>query len=117
MVVFLGKGYALWRGVVGPCPGCPERGGGGKGVSGTQLPVTCLSWGGYRVPPWSDLMIRVGRPWNPQLLLMGPGPSSRSNSIVIRMRHRLNCCFSHKYRVENKCNGRNLDMLPNLEVF
>ncbi len=31
MVVFLGKGYALWRGVVGPCPGCPEGGGGEEG--------------------------------------------------------------------------------------
>jgi hypothetical protein len=49
MVVFLGNGYALWRGVVGPCPGCPEwGGGGGKGVSGTQHPATCLLGRGYR---------------------------------------------------------------------
>ncbi len=75
MVVFLGKGYALWRGVVGPCPGCPEGGGEGRrGVGGTQHPVTCPPWGGYRVLPWSDLMIRVGRPWNLLLLLVGPGP-------------------------------------------
>ena len=37
MVVFLGKGSALWRGVVGLCPGCPEGGGEWvEGASGTQ---------------------------------------------------------------------------------
>jgi hypothetical protein len=47
MVVFLGKGCALWRGVVGPCPGCPEGGGGGKGGGGggTQHSVICLLGG------------------------------------------------------------------------
>ena len=30
---FLGEGVALWRGVVGSCPGCPE-GGGGRGGGG-----------------------------------------------------------------------------------
>jgi len=29
---FLGKGVALWRGVVGPCPGCPEGGEGWRGL-------------------------------------------------------------------------------------
>jgi len=28
---FLGKGVALWRGVVGSCPDCPKVGGGGGG--------------------------------------------------------------------------------------
>jgi hypothetical protein len=84
MVVFLGEGYALWSGVVGPCPGCPEGGGGRvKGVSGTQLPVTCLSWGGYRVLPWSHLMIRVGRPWNPLLMWVGPGPPGLSIYMLV----------------------------------
>jgi len=31
MAVFLGKGSALWRGVVGLYPGCPEGGGMGGG--------------------------------------------------------------------------------------
>ncbi len=69
-----GGGYALWRGVVGPCPACPDGGGGEKGGRCTQFPVTCLSRGGYRVLPWSDLMIRVGRPWNLLLMWVGPGP-------------------------------------------
>jgi hypothetical protein len=33
------EGVALWRGVVGPCPGCPERGG-GEGGRGLH-PVPC----------------------------------------------------------------------------
>jgi hypothetical protein len=46
MIVFLGKGYALWRGVVGPCPGFPEGGEGGRGLH----PVPChLSFPGKRV--------------------------------------------------------------------
>jgi hypothetical protein len=45
MVVFLGEGYALWRGVVGLCPACPDGGGGEERVGGTQFPVTCLSRG------------------------------------------------------------------------
>ncbi len=95
MVVFLGKGSALWRGVVGLCPGCPE---GGEGVDGGQwhpASLTCLRGAGYKVLPWSGLMIR-GR-WTLDFLLfllflLGPGPSSlllstRSNTIIIRMRH------------------------------
>jgi hypothetical protein len=58
MVVFLGKGYALWRGVVGPCPGCPEGGEGGKEV------VLC---------PLSPVFPgkRVG---NPYICCVAPGP-------------------------------------------
>jgi hypothetical protein len=39
MVVLLGKGSALWRGVVGLCPGCPEEG--GKGWGGPVAPSIC----------------------------------------------------------------------------
>ena len=43
---FLGKGVALWRGVVGSCPDCPWRGGGGvEGADGTLH----LSPGGGRL--------------------------------------------------------------------
>jgi len=61
-------------------------GGGGegeKGGSGPQLPVTCLSRGGYRVLPWSDLMIRVGRPWNLLLMWVGPGPPGLSIYMLV----------------------------------
>ncbi len=46
MVVSLGEGYALWRGVVGPFPGCPDGGGGEKGRRGvcTLSLITCPSW-------------------------------------------------------------------------
>jgi hypothetical protein len=37
MVVFLGEGYVLWRGVVGLCPACPD--GGGEGRRGGMHPV------------------------------------------------------------------------------
>jgi len=36
MVVFLGEGASLWRGVLGLCPGCPEGGEWVEGASGTQ---------------------------------------------------------------------------------
>ncbi len=89
-VVSLGEGYALWRGVVGLCPACPD--GGGEGRRGASAPSSLSSAspeGGYRVLPWSDLMIKVNRPWNLLLLWVGPGPSSllhstRPNKIVIR---------------------------------
>jgi hypothetical protein len=89
---FLGGGVCPVEGGSGSLTRLLRWGGGrGEGGSGTQLPVTCLSRGGYRVLPWSDLMIRIGRPWNPLLLFIGPGPSlllhsTRSNTIVIRMR-------------------------------
>jgi hypothetical protein len=40
MVVFLGEGYALWRGVVGLCTGCPDGWGRGEGGMHPVL-VTC----------------------------------------------------------------------------
>ena len=60
---FPGEGVSLWRGVVGLCPGCPEGGEWVEGASGTQHLSPVLGGAGYRVLPWSDLMIRVGRPW------------------------------------------------------
>jgi hypothetical protein len=60
MVVSLGEGYALWRGVVGLCPGCPD-GGGERGG------------GGYAPCPLSPVLPgkRVG---NPCTCCMAPGP-------------------------------------------
>jgi hypothetical protein len=78
MVVFLGKGSALWRGVVGLCPGCPEGGEWVEGASGTQHLSPVLGGAGYRVLPWSDPMIRVVGPWNPLLIWAGPGPPNLS---------------------------------------
>ncbi len=46
---FLGEEVALWRVVVGSCPGCPEGGGGGGGLEGdggTQH--LSPAWGGDR---------------------------------------------------------------------
>jgi hypothetical protein len=60
---FQGEGVALWRGVVGSCPGCPEEGEGVEGGWWHPASVTCPGGAGYKVLPWSDLMIRVGRPW------------------------------------------------------
>jgi hypothetical protein len=69
MVVFLGKGYALWRGVVGPCPGCPEGGGGrGKGVALCSLSSAFPGKG-------------LGTFASAELLL-GPGPSSLMTPLV-----------------------------------
>jgi hypothetical protein len=77
---FLGEGVALWRGVVGFCPGCPEKGGGKgvEGAGGTQH--LSPAWGetGHKVLPWSDLMIRVAEPWDPLLMWAGPGPPGLS---------------------------------------
>ena len=42
---FLGGRVCPVEGVVGLCPVCPDGGGGEKGGSGTQFPVTCLSRG------------------------------------------------------------------------
>ena len=46
---FLGKGVALWRGVVGSCPDCPWKGGGVEGAGGTLH----LSPGGGQVIRYS----------------------------------------------------------------
>ncbi len=44
---FLGEGVALWRGIVGPCPGCPE---GGEREEGVVAPSIChLPGGGGRL--------------------------------------------------------------------
>jgi hypothetical protein len=84
MVVFLGEGYALWRGVVGLCPGCPDGGGGGgKGVGAPSSLSPASPEGDYRVLPWSDLMIRVGRPWNLLLMWVGPGPPRLSIYMLV----------------------------------
>jgi hypothetical protein len=48
---FLGKGVALWRGVVGSCPDCPERGGGG---GGWWHPAS-VTWGGQVIRYSHDL--------------------------------------------------------------
>ncbi len=49
-----------------------------EGAGGTQH--LSPPWGetGYKVLPWSDLMIRVAEPWNPLLMWAGPGPPSLS---------------------------------------
>ncbi len=58
--------------------------GGGEGGRGLVAPSTLspVSWGGggvgYKVLPWSDLMIRVVRPWNSLLMWVGPGSPSLS---------------------------------------
>ncbi len=69
---FLGEGVALWRGVVGPCPGCPEEG--GKGWRGlhpvpSHLPFLekgvwdpCIYW--TLLGPWFLLDDSSG-PWTP----------------------------------------------------
>jgi hypothetical protein len=75
MVVFLGEGYAMWRRVVGLCLACPGDGGEGEGGGlCTQILITCLCGEGLQGTSCSLLMIRVGRPWNLLLLLMGPRP-------------------------------------------
>ncbi len=64
---------------MGSCPGCPERG--KRGGGGLVAPSICHLPGGeagYKVLPWSDLMIRVAEPWNPLLMWAGPGPPSLS---------------------------------------
>ena len=71
----LGGGVCLWRGVVGLCPACPGGGGGERerGAGAPQILITCPGLQGTPCP-CSLFMIRVGRPWNLLLLLMGPGP-------------------------------------------
>jgi len=78
-VVYLGDGCVLWRRVVGVCPACPGEGGRGRGGIGTSTLVTCLGSQGT-LCPCSSLMIRVGRPWNLLLLVVGPGPISLMHS-------------------------------------
>jgi hypothetical protein len=71
MSSLLGEGYVLCRRVLGLSPACPDGGGGReRGVVAPQNPGH-LPWA---TSPCSLLMIRVGRPWNLLLLLVGPGP-------------------------------------------
>jgi hypothetical protein len=41
---FPGEGVSLWRGVLGPCPGCPEGGEWVEGAKWHPASVTCPSW-------------------------------------------------------------------------
>jgi hypothetical protein len=52
---FLGEGVALWRGVVGPCPGCPEGGEREEGAVGTQ----------HLSPAWGGQVIRYSHGLTP----------------------------------------------------
>ena len=68
---FLGEGVALWRGVVGSCPGCPDGGEGVEGVApctfspafpGKRVEDPCIDW---TLPgPWFLLDDSSG-PWTP----------------------------------------------------
>ena len=71
---------------MGVCPACPGGGGEGEGGYGTSTLVTCLGSQGT-LCPCSSLMIRVGRPWNLLLLLVGPGPISLMHSARSNNRH------------------------------
>ena len=113
MVVFLGKGSALWRGVVGLCPGCPEGGEWVEGASGTQHLSPVLGGAGYRVLPWSDPMIRVVGLWNPLLIWAGPGPPNLSyihirliDEAVFQSLHRPFRCGRHTPLIENEPKSR-----------
>jgi hypothetical protein len=70
---FLGEGVALWRGVVGSCPGCPKEGGRGGGVVervapcifspaflGKRVEDPCIHW--TILGPWS-LLDDFSGPW------------------------------------------------------
>jgi hypothetical protein len=72
---FLGEEVALWRGVVGSCPGCPE---GGKGVEGW--------WRGLHPVPshvpfqgkWLRTLVFTGQslgPGSPLMIPLVPGPA------------------------------------------
>ncbi len=50
-----------------------------RGAGAPQILITCPGSQGT-VCPCSLFMIRVGRPWNPLLLLMGPGSFSLMHS-------------------------------------
>ncbi len=64
---------------MGVCPACPGGGGEGEGGYGISTLVTCLGSQGT-LCPCSSLMIRLGRPWNLLLLVVGPGPISLMHS-------------------------------------
>jgi hypothetical protein len=52
-----------------------------RGAGAPQILITCPGLQGT-LCPCSLLMIRVGRPWNPLLVLMGPRSSSLMTSWV-----------------------------------
>jgi hypothetical protein len=83
MVVFLGKGSALWREVVGLCPGCPE---GGERVEGgcTLLLVTCPSWKRVEILAISAQVLGSGSS-SLLLIMMVPGPPCPFSFSVVVM--------------------------------
>jgi hypothetical protein len=107
----------------GPCPGCPE--GGGRGGGGLVAPSIChLPRGGpgagYKVLPWSDLMIRVVEPWNPLLMWAGPGPPSLSyihirliDEAIFQSSYRPFRCGRHK----SHCNFQSFKKLKTIVIF
>ncbi len=71
MVVFLGKGSALWRGVVGLCPGCPGGGGRERGAGASQN--TChLPWVTRYLLPMLSLHDQSRGPWILLHVVCGP---------------------------------------------
>ncbi len=66
---------------------------------------------GYKVLPWSDLMIRVVEPWNPLLMWAGPGPPSLS---YIHIRLIDEALFQSSYR-PFRC-GRHIQILQYFQV-
>jgi hypothetical protein len=107
MAVFLGKGYALWRGVVGPCPGCPEGGGeGGRGWRGLHsapyhLPFLEKELGTFASAEWllgpgpSLLMIPLvpGLPYPCLSLVVVLSRCSRQGQLKIAIRERYTTCL------------------------
>ncbi len=79
MSSLFGGGVCPLEGGGGCLPSLPWWGGEGEGGYGTSTLVTCLGSQGT-LCPCSSLMIRVGRPRNLLLLLMGPGPISLMHS-------------------------------------
>ncbi len=79
MSSLLGGGVCPLEGGGGCLPSSPWWGGRGRGGIGTSTLVTCLGSQGT-LCPCSPLMIKVSRPWNLLLLLVGPGPISLMHS-------------------------------------
>jgi len=75
----LGGGVCPVEGGGGFLPSLPWWGRGRGGAGAPQILITCPGLQGT-LCPCSLFMIRVGRPWNPLLLLMGPRSSSLMTS-------------------------------------
>ncbi len=71
-----------------------------RGAGAPQILITCPKLQGT-LCPCSLFMIRVGRPWNPLLLLMGPRSSSLMTSWV---RGSLASCHLFLVVVLGRCN-------------